>query len=169
MKSILNTLVVLCALFYISVGSSLKLHDTEERMSEPCNIPSDVAYCMDVMRVGTRFNDESAQHFARLEDLLSEHALEECSWESFEGKKSPDECISTLSRFSENSVPPISSSTDLDFSEHIVRVNKACYNACKIVKGLKCWRISELKWGSSARKKCMKKVKRKCRKKCKKS
>lgn len=160
MKFVLNTLVVFCLLLSISVAANVALEDTEERISKPCNIPSDVVYCMDVMRVGTRFSDERAQHFERLEGLFSEHSIEECSWESFEGKKSPEECISTLSRFAESSVVPIQSSAELDVSERFL--DKVCYKGCKAVKCLKC----KFKLRKKKRRKCRKKCKRKCRKKC---
>ncbi|CAN8076498.1 unnamed protein product [Agarophyton chilense] len=122
-------------------------------------MPSDVAYCMDVMRVGSRFNDDTAEHFVRLETQLAEHALEECSWESFDGKKTPEECVSTLSRFADENAALPQMANDLDVSERVSK--KTCYKNCKKVKCLKCRFRSGIK-----KSKCQWKCKRKCRKKC---
>ena len=147
-------------LLSLSAGASVALEDETQRYSENCDMPSDVAYCMDVMRVGTRFDGPTAEHFVRLETQLSEHAMEECSWESFDGKQSPEECVSTLSRFVDEHAAVRNPSIDLDVSEH--SLDKVCYKACKLVKCLKC----KFKWPKKKRKKCKKKCKRKCRKKC---
>lgn len=78
-------------LFRISVGASLTLRDTEERTLSRVVSLSDAAYCRDAMCVRTRLNGESAEHCARLEDLLSGYSLDERSLESFEGKSCLDQ------------------------------------------------------------------------------
>eukprot|EP00178_Gracilaria_changii_P017519 TRINITY_DN49_c0_g1_i1.p1 TRINITY_DN49_c0_g1~~TRINITY_DN49_c0_g1_i1.p1 ORF type:complete len:165 (+),score=32.25 TRINITY_DN49_c0_g1_i1:212-706(+) len=157
-KPLIVLLVLL--LFSFCSASSISFEQNTQPISELCNVPSDVAFCMDVMRVGTRFNDPTAEHFARLETQLSEHALEECSWESFEGRKTPGECIATLSRFAEQNVDIGEMENDLEPSERIL--DKFCYKGCKAIKCLKC----KFKPTKKKRKKCKKKCKKKCRKKC---
>eukprot|EP00178_Gracilaria_changii_P001737 TRINITY_DN1242_c0_g1_i1.p1 TRINITY_DN1242_c0_g1~~TRINITY_DN1242_c0_g1_i1.p1 ORF type:complete len:160 (-),score=19.31 TRINITY_DN1242_c0_g1_i1:209-688(-) len=155
MKIICSLLVLGAAvLFGTALASVEELQTSEKLESSACSLPPHVAYCADVMRVGAQLDHETAEHFANLQEEFVDRAIDDCSWESFDGKMGLDECVSTLSRFvEENPLEVEDEMPELETTDRAFRRKRKCFTRC----------VRKFCYRRKGRKRCRVRCRRVCR------
>lgn len=142
----MNSLLLLLAFFTaLSCLATVSTAATQPLLARQiCHLPSDVSYCMDVMRVGVRFDDETAPHFVRLQNNFKQRSIQLCPsastiWQSTGPKIGTKACVSILSRFLGQ--PEVKFDNSNVVLEHEVHQNRRCRSQCKSACKSLCRRV----------------------------
>ena len=67
----------------------------------PCDVPSEVSHCMNLMRTGEDLDEATERNFMHLEERMTSLRMESCDWKGADLKMTAGDCVTTLSRFVE--------------------------------------------------------------------
>lgn len=88
-------LLLLCA---ASVSAAPR-KDENALIKKQCDVPPKVAYCFDMLRLGSNHDSKSSAESKELQEDMDQVPIGMCSWGDWAGKISADECMKALEEF----------------------------------------------------------------------
>ncbi|PXF41725.1 hypothetical protein BWQ96_08555 [Gracilariopsis chorda] len=124
--------VVLC--ICAASVSAVPQPDEKALIEAECDVPPAVAYCLDMMHLGSNYNSDGSQESAELQHDVDEVPIGMCAWGDWVGKLSADECMQVLAEYEDeddedDDVPETGNEAETEV--HTTRIFK------KIKRGLK--------------------------------
>ncbi|PXF42025.1 hypothetical protein BWQ96_08234 [Gracilariopsis chorda] len=97
-------LLILCffsAFLIVFSASAARVHEIDETdiINEECDVPPVVAYCLDMIHLGSNFKTYSSQRSGELQQDVDEVPVGMCAWGDWAGKLSANECVVVLKEY----------------------------------------------------------------------
>nr|BAK20042.1 hypothetical protein [Gracilariopsis andersonii] len=97
-------LLILCSfsafiVVFIASAANVREVDEIEIINEQCDVPPVVAYCLDMVHLGSNINKNSSQSNGELQHDVEEIPVGMCAWGDWAGKVSAKQCVQILKEY----------------------------------------------------------------------
>ena len=122
----MNTYSITTHLLLVAVCLAFSIGASE---LTPCDVPSEVSHCMNLMRTREDFDDATISNFMNLQEKMENLRMDSCDWKGADLKMTAGDCVTTLSRFVEEK----GNGADMMLQNSVRISGKECRKRCRSV------------------------------------